>query len=567
MAHFGGPRFSPATFVVAVGASLAALTARPAEPPLIAHWPLSGDAREVSGTELRSEVRGIDFNAAGPTGSPRTAARFRGRGAVIEVADPSPLRLDRDPFSVSLWVHVDQSLDGTPGDLISHYDSERRTGFHLGIYSHGGVTSSQPNERQLHFGIDQGRIEEQFTDHGVLGTAVLVFALCVHEGRLYAATCHAGADEAGRVFRFEGGDRWTDLGSPDAANAVSAMAVFNGSLYVASSKYRLAGSALPESENPHVGGRVFRLGEQDQWLDCGRLSEETEAVGSLIVFRGELYAGSLYRPAGFFRYGGGRQWTACPTPDGKRVEALTVFRDAIYATSYDEGSVFRYDGRDWERVGTIPDATQTYGFGIHRGELYVSQWPQARVHRYASGTHWVDTGRLGDELESMPLLVYNGKLYAGTLPLAEIYRFDGMTQWTRLGAVDQTPDVRYRRAWSMAVYQGRLFVGTLPSGRVLSIEAGRNVTWDHAFPGGWNHIAAVREPDRLRLYVNGREVGASAPFAAESYCLDNRQPLYLGGGAQEFFRGALADVRIYRGALSAEQVRQNRHHRACSVGR
>ena len=168
---------------------------------------------------------------------------------------------------------------------------------------------------------------------------------------------------------------------------------------------------------------------------------------------------------------------------------------------------------------------------------------------------WTDTGKLGQELEAMPLTVYNGKLYGGTLPSAEVYRFDGDHQWTRVGRVDFTPDVKYRRAWSMAVYQGRLFVGTLPSGRVWSIEAGRNATWDREFPSGWRHVAAVRGRDRLQLFVDGQLAAESAPLAAGDYDLTNRQPLRIGFGAQDYFRGSLADVRLYRGALSAEQVR------------
>ena len=68
--------------------------------------------------------------------------------------------------------------------------------------------------------------------------------------------------------------------------------------------------------------------------------------------------------------------------------------------------------------------------------------------------------------------VYNGKLYAGTLPLADVYRYDDNSKWTPVGQLDKTPNVRYRRAWTMAVYQGKLYCGVLPSGHVLSLEAG-----------------------------------------------------------------------------------------------
>lgn len=546
---------------LAIGTSLVVVlwflgsTALSTEPKLIGHWPLRGNAREQSGADLPTTARGVDFETAGPGGAARTAGRFNGRDSVIEVADAALLRLGADKFSISLWVNTEAELDDVLGDLISQYDPKIRTGFHLGLYNHGGVTNGQPNSRQLHFGIDQGRLEEKFADHGRLGTAVYVMSLCVHGGNLYAATCHAGEKEAGHVFRNAGKEGWTDLGSPDKANAISGMAVYNGALHVASSKYRLGGSALTESQNQHFGGKVFRLGDNHRWVPCGTLSPETEGIGSLVVFRGKLYAGSLYRPAGFFRYEGGEKWTSCATPDGKRVEALTPFNGALYATSYDEGSVFRFDGQKWELAGKIPEASQTYGFAVNRGSLYVSEWPKARVFRYAGGTQWDDVGKLGQELEAMPLLVYNGKMYGGTLPSAEVYRYDGDMNWAKIGCVDPTPDVKYRRAWSMAVFQGRLFVGTLPSGHVLSIEAGRNATWDRELPAGWHHVAAVRGHDRLQLYVDGKLASESALFAAEKYDLTNRQPLHIGLGAQDFFRGDLADIRLYLGALSPEQVR------------
>ncbi len=537
-------------------------TASATDPALIGHWPLRGDARELSGADLPTTSRSVDFETAGPGGTTRTAARFNGKDSVIEVADARTLQLGTGEFSIALWVNTEEDLDDVMGDLVSQFDPKTRTGFHLGIYNHGGVTNGQPNSRQLHFGIDQGRLGEQFADHGRLGTAVYVMSLCVHNERLYAATCHADDGEAGHVFRYEGKKGWTDLGSPDKANAISAMAVYRGSLYVASSKYRLAGSALVESQNSNLGGKVFRLGDDDRWSSCGTLSPDTEGVGSLVVFRGKLYAGSLYKPAGFFRYEGGEKWTPCATPDGKRVEALTVFNGGLYATSYDEGSVFRFDGQKWELAGRIPEASQTYGFAVHRGSLYVSEWPKARVFRYAGGLKWDDVGKLGQELEAMPLLIYNGKMYGGTLPSADIYRYDGDMDWLKVGTVDRTPNVKYRRAWSMAVFQGRVFVGTLPAGHVLSIEAGRNVTWDRELSAGWHHVAAVRGHDRLQLYVDGKFVSESAPFVADNYDLTNRQSLRIGLGAQDYFRGDLADVRLYRGALSPEQLRElsSKHH-------
>jgi outer membrane protein assembly factor BamB len=256
-----------------------------------------------------------------------------------------------------------------------------------------------------------------------------------------------------------------------------------------------------------------------------------------------------------FRYEGGTKWTSLGSPDGMRPEALCVYNGALYATGYDEGAVYRFDGQSWSRAGNLGDATQVYGLVIHEGKLLAGTWPNGTVYRFEGTDQWVSTGRLGNAEEVMGPNVYNGKLYAGTLPLAEIYRYDGDARWNSVGRVDFTPDVMYRRAWSMTVFNGRLFSGTLPSGRVRSFEAGKNVTYDRELPSGWRHIAAVREANRLKLYIDGELAAQSSEFQAESFDLANDAPLRIGSGPHDFFFGKLKDVRIYAKALTPGEVR------------
>jgi hypothetical protein len=154
----------------------------------------------------------------------------------------------------------------------------------------------------------------------------------------------------------------------------------------------------------------------------------------------------------------------------------------------------------------------------------------------------------------MALAVYNGKMYVGTLPLAQVYRYDNEGRWTQVGQLDRTPNVRYRRAWSMAVWRGRLFCGTLPSGHVYSMEAGRNASYDYALAPGWHHVAAVRGRERLRLYVDGKEVATSAPLGSAAWDVTNRAPLLVGAGDHDFLRGKLRDVRVYRRALGGREI-------------
>ncbi len=553
---------SKRTFTIpalSMGLAIISLAVAGAAPPgLVGHWKLAGDAQDHSPQANHGKAHGVDLQATGPNGQAGTAAAFDGRQSHIEVPNSQSLQLGKQEFTIAVQVHTEEELDDALGDLLSKYDPQSRCGFNFSILNNAGVTSSQANYRHLYFGIDNGSTVPPWTDHGRLGNAVMIFGMAVYEGQLFAGTCEAGEQQAGRVFRFDG-QTWTDCGSPDPCNAVSSLAVYQGKLYIGVSKYRLAGSSLSESENPHLGGKIYRYDGDDQWQHCGTLPD-TEAINGMVVYRGHLYAGSLYAPAGFYRYDGGTQWTSCGTPDGKRVESLTVYNGDIFASGYDQGAVYRFDGQQWEHQGELDGATQTYGFATHRGQLYVSEWPNASVYRWGGDKQWLFAGRLGDERETMPLMVYNGKMYGGTLPSAEVYRYDD-PQWSQVGRLDLTPDVRYRRTWTMAIFQGRLFAGTLPSGRVHSVEIGRNVSYDHALPSGWVHLAAVRDTNQLRLYVDGKLVASSATFAPSELdpaeCdIANEQPMEIGAGAGDYFNGKMRDVRLYQRALTTREIEQ-----------
>jgi hypothetical protein len=49
-------------------------------------------------------------------------------------------------------------------------------------------------------------------------------------------------------------------------------------------------------------------------------------------------------------------------------------------------------------------------------------------------------------------------------------------------------------------------------------------------------------------------VSESSAFEPGDYDLTNSQPLHIGFGAQDHYRGQLAHVRLYRGALTAAEI-------------
>ncbi len=521
---------------------------------LLAHWQLNDDGQDSSPHARHATVQQATFVTDLLPRGERRVAQFTGRNAYLEVpAKLAPLLGQRD-FSVALWINVPEGLDDLPGDLLSQYDLRSRRGWQLSLKTNAGVTFNQANQRHLQFGIDQNR-SQPWIDCGRPSEALLAFGLAVHEGALYAGTCEPGREQRGRVYRYAGGKRWLDCGAPDGANAVTALAVHGGRLYAGTGKYRVAGSALTESENLTLGGKVFHYKGLQRWADCGQLPG-VEAVGGLIEYRGRLYASSLYKPAGFFRYEQDQTWTDCGVPDEKRVEALCVFDGYLYASSYDGGRVYRFDGERWTDCGALGDNTQTYAFAVYQGRLHVGTWPSGRVYRFEDVDRWTDCGRLGDELEVMGMLVHNGRLLAGTLPLAQVYDYDGAAKWRLLTQLDATPDVKYRRAWTMAEHDGLLFCSTLPSGRIHAFEAGRTAAWEQTFPAGWQHVVATRRGGQLQLFVNGKQVANSASFASADYDLDVDAPLSIARGMNDTFCGRMADVRLYDRALTPAEIRQ-----------
>ena len=531
---------------------------------LVGHWPFAGDADDRA-AGLPGRSTDVKSGRAGPGNRPGTAAAFNGETSCLEISDHPALRFDRDDFSVALWVHTDPGRD-VVGTILGKFDPDRRRGFHLYVHTNDGATSTAlANSRQLSFGIDDARADRAWSDCGRPGNAVNIHALSVIDETLYAGTLETGADEYGRLWRHAGGQDWVELGNPIGCNTVHGIVEFDGKLYCSVGRYACVGSRLGDTLNATPGGQVFRFNPGGEWTDCGHPGKEAGVpddqdtgpynVGkaddtyALNVWDGSLYAVSNHLP-GVYRYEGERDWTWIG-PD-QRIMTLTVFRGALHALA-NGGPVYRYEGGDrWTHCGSPEGSTQTYGAATVRGELYVGTWPEGTVFRYEGGTDWKSLGRLGYEMEIMAMTFYNGKLYAGSLPMAHVWRMDEGT-FTRMATLDESP-VPLRRAWSMAIRDGRLYTGTLPRGRVQSFEAGKMATWDRRFPGGWRHVAAVKDGRRLKLYVDGVLQACSTPFHPDDFDLDTDTPLTVGAGADTHFAGLMSDLRLYRGALDAPAI-------------
>ena len=519
-----------------------------------------------------------DQTPAGKWLADAMSTEFNRESASIEIAPDESLNMGTGDFSISLWAHTDADMDDVLGDLVSKFDPALRKGFNFGFHDGPGVTSTHSNSRHLYFGIDDGG-EEEWIDCGQPGNSVKVSGLCVWKGDLYAGSYEGGEGETGHVYRYAGGRNWEDLGSPDKCNTVISLAVCGEELFVGTGHYRAQGSSLEPSPNWEPGGSVFRYAGNKTWEDCGKISTtdryaesdyndwvknlqgwkkgDVDTVGNLTVFDGKLYAMPYYH-RGVYRYDGGTTWTFCGDP-GCRLMAMGLFDGHLLGAGNEgnhQGGIYRYEGgKKWSCVGRQEGVDQVYSFAAYEGKLHTGTWPEAKVFRWDGEQQWTDCGQLGDELEVMAMAVYNGKLYAGTLPLAEVYRYDGGATWTKSKQLDTTA-TKYRRVWSMAVFQGKLFCGTLPSGHVHSLETGKSVTYDVALESGWRHLTGVRRGSRLELFVDGKLVRWSSDLGDPEWNISNDQPLRIGMGPHDCFKGKMRDVQLHRRALTTDEIAQ-----------
>ena len=180
--------------------------------------------------------------------------------------------MGKGAFSIAVWVHTEAELADVLCDVLTQYDPDTRSGFTLSLMNYAGVTSAQTNWRNVLFGIDAGRIDPKLTDRGRPGNNQYIKGLCVHDGDLYAATWEPGENEAGHVYRYEGGTKWTDCGNPDICNSVTSLAAYQGKLYAGTAYYSGGGSSLPLSPNQNPGGKIFRYEGGKRWTDCGHPS-------------------------------------------------------------------------------------------------------------------------------------------------------------------------------------------------------------------------------------------------------------------------------------------------------
>jgi hypothetical protein len=544
---------------------------RAADDGLIAYWKLQGDCQDYSGKQNHGHNHHVDL----------TASRFNGRDSYIEVSNTKGLQPGHGDFSITAELSTDGDLRGAFGTLLSKFDPARRRGFNLALCTNSSGYNSQSGVRQLFWGLDDAT-DGNWSDCGrPNGKTHISDALTVFNGELYAGSTD-GPDLAdwAHVYKYRGGQNWEDCGrlGSDRTRGVYAMVVHDGELYAATSASH--GGQPPEMSF----GRVYRYQGGQKWEDIGQPGDNYR-LNSLASYNGKLYVTGFNigpKPGHVYVYEGDRNWKPCGEFNGWP-HALAVHAGKLH-TAYPQGEVYAYDGSNWENLGnplsSLDECNQIHSLGLYRGELYIGSWPKGKV-AVRRDNKWVDLGRLGDATEVIGLTEYNGSLFAGTIPRAELFRLDGPNGWSSVRRLFDPPGFEpvpvgsgakevqdWTRASSLTMYHGKLFVSTATCyrtlidppqdggmrGKVFSFQTGSCVSADRDLGDGWKHVAAVRRGKALQLFVDGAQV-ASATSDGPPLDISSEAPLRIGFGPQGYFDGKLREVRLFDRALSDADVK------------
>jgi penicillin amidase len=570
-------------------------TTQPATTSLLGYWPLRGDCRDRSGNDRHGVNHGVRLEDA----------TFDGRGAYVEIPADSNLQLGAGDFTFAAWVYTEEDLDDVIGDVVSQYDAARRRGFSLTIKSTAGGYSSHGDDRHVYFGIDNGR-EPTWEDCGRPSPTsnYVSNSLTVFDGHLYAAITDAEKFEDWcHVFRYAGGKQWEDCGrvGDRRTHGVGPMVVHRGSLYAATWTYDWNRVGIQQPLDDFCC--VYRYAGGTEWEDCGQPGQCRRLFG-LASFRGRLYVTA--EDGRCYVYAGERTWRECGRFPNY-AHPLGIHDGKLYAGVLNPAGVWAFDGTQWTPLGNPQGreerCNQVHALEVFRGQLHATTWPEGHVVRLEANGGWTDLGRLGDAMEINALNAYNGQLYGGTIPRAEVFRFNpaaqrgvpipppppeskpqrrvrrpapppepGSPAWTSVRRFLDPAGYEFRnpnewsRVTSLTTFQGKQFVslGSCTSSRldapcdfrgtVWSMEAGRNVSYDHDLGPGWQHLTAVRRSDRLELYVNGRLAGTSTAFPPADYDLTTESPLRIGFGEVDYFSGKIREVRLLGRALPPNEI-------------
>ena len=373
---------------------------------------------------------------------------------------------------------------------------------------------------------------------GGTGSIASISAMASYNGSLYVGTTNIvnGAE----VYRYDNGTSWTRVSNASAGSidgvtigiaSVSAMTVYDGYLYVGTSKMNQA--------------EVYRYNGGSSWSKvsgpaAGTFGSVTavDGVASLAVYQGTLYAGLReFGGARLMVWGGGITWTALNNTAGTFVATNTVGQHSVDRLVVKNGALYMATRKDGDA-----DVLRYAGGNSSTSSYYVSMNLAS-----TTGSYLINGTAVTGVNEITAMTVFNGAVIVAIrrgIGQADVMSLNDSTptgggatspnSWTRLNAATgqmaagagETTSIDSVSA--LAVYKGVLYAGTQDppgTGEIYKYVGGdkkfikvSQATAGQLAPGGTTGIAGVANliPINDDLYA-----GTNDGITAEVYKLAN----------------------------------------------
>ena len=339
------------------------------------------------------------------------------------------LQFGIDNAQLSEW-----TLNGRPGRSIFNHSMAVHDGR---LYV--GTVEGQTNDDKGHvYRYDNG----EWTDLGAPWKSNGVTSMASFDGRLYVGVSrvllhYSGLEPTiahhigGKVFRYEDGD-WVDCGQILGIDGVNGMVEFRGKLHV-------SGFYQPG---------LFRYEGGQEWTALG--SYEGMRPEALAVHDGAIYA-TGYDEGAVYRYDGERWSHTGRLGDSTQVYGMAIYRGKLHAGTWPKATVYRYEGDNhWVSTGRLGAEQEVMGPNVYNGKLYYGSLPLARIFRYDGDREWTAIGRVDHTPDAVyrrawSMAVYQGRLFVGTLPSGQVWSIEAGKNvsydrplepgWRHIGAV------------------------------------------------------------------------------------------------------------------------------------
>jgi len=233
-------------------------------------------------------------------------------------------------------------------------------------------------------------------------------------------------------------------------------------------------------------GPLFQWNGKTAWIQrASQLDSGTECfIASMLIFNGELYAGTLgdsnygwYKPY-LIKWNGVDAWEKKVTSNNwtqqTGITALLAYHSNIYAASAggvsDGARLFMYQpgSNIWVDKAPRYGSEQTiYALTVFNDKIYGGTSFNGHLLEWNSSNAWI-LRAVGvyhaNTIRSM--IVFNGELYAGTGPYSKLLKWNGLDAWIELAGQYETE--QYLMA--LVNFNGSLFACTglgSPNGYLL----------------------------------------------------------------------------------------------------